>query len=63
MAATKSNGGAGVTEKDMILKAARRLGVLNEEFTEGNEAYIESYYDLVVCFDDKGKIAGFGTHP
>lgn len=51
------------TEKEIMLKAARRIGVLNEECTKGNEMHIEAYYDLVILFNDEGEIVRFETHP
>ena len=51
------------TEKEVLMIAARRLGVLIEEFNMKNEITISAYYDLMVTFDDDGNIVEFETHP
>jgi hypothetical protein len=52
-----------MTEKEILIQIARRLGVLIEDFTADNEITIQGYYDITVKFDDDGTVTEFNTHP
>lgn len=51
------------TERDVLINAAKRLGLLMEEFTTKDEICISAYYELRIRFDDNGNIIEFDTHP